>query len=159
MFSVCLSWLVSLLLSHAKKQHQTITSERWFSSTFFVFSWLPGLSSPLFLSLLSPLAPPHLTLPFFGVCVLLVVVFLFCVGFVFLFLLCFRSHRMSPKGRVGPLSTLWPGVQKYFWKWLFWSIKLGVGEGGCLEVKSKTTNFAFVFAKGRSCFWDMFRQH
>ena len=70
-----------------KEQHQNNTFKGYFHQSFlllvscFVFQ-IPFLIFPLFL-ILRLWAPPRPTLPFFGVSVFLLFVFLFCVGFVF----------------------------------------------------------------------------
>ena len=119
-FFVFLSCVVCLLLFHAKKNinilHLKGYSGQCFGG-FLGFLFLFSLSNALLLSLLSPLAPPHLNLPLFGVCVC-VCCFGFLVVFSFLCWFCvccfcfvFGLHGMSEKGRVTPLSPLRPGVE------------------------------------------------
>ena len=139
----CLSFLTCLsALFHAKNNIKLLHLKDCFHQYFF-FSGFPVLfclSNPLFLSLLSPLAKDHLTLPFFGVFVFWLLFFLFCAGFVFVaFVFCL--HRMSKKGELAHYPPCGPGSKKLFWKWLFWNIKCGVGEGGCLEANLRTTIF------------------
>ena len=55
----------------------------------FCFVFLIPFSYLYFFLFLRLWAPPHLTLPFFGVCVLLAFVFLLWVGFVFVVIVCF----------------------------------------------------------------------
>ena len=57
--------------------------------------------------------------------------FCVCVAFA-LFLVCIEC----PKRASYPTIHLASRGRKYlFWKWLFWSTKFGMYEGGCLEVK------------------------
>ena len=113
---VFLSCLISLLSFHAKNNIKILhlkDSSHQSLFCFIGFLFLLSLSNSLLLSLLSPLAPAHLTLPLFGVLFLgFVVIFLSCVGLCLLFLLVFCLQKKSEKGRVSPLSTLRPALQK-----------------------------------------------
>ena len=82
-----LCWLVSLLLFHAKKNIKIFHFKGCFHKSF-LFAWALFVFqipySYLYLFLISRLwAPPHLTLPFFGVVVSLVLFFLRVLVFVF----------------------------------------------------------------------------
>ena len=78
---------------------------------FLGYLFLLSLSNPFWLSLLSPLATPHLNLPLFGVCVFFLgflVAFLFCVGFVFvafaLFWVCIKTPNQGELAHSSPCS-------------------------------------------------------
>ena len=76
----CFSFLASFFAClSCKEQHQNISILKVVFINCFFISWFPVLlclSNPLFLSLIFPLASAHLTLPFLGVTVFIVLVFL-----------------------------------------------------------------------------------
>ena len=110
------------------------------------------------------MAPPHLNLPLFGVCVCYFLKFSCCFSFLCWFCVCcfcfvFGLHRMSEKGRATPLSTLRPGVEHIcFGSGWFGAQTLECMKEDVLRWSAIPQFLQCVFAKCHSCFWDMFRQ-
>ena len=155
----CLSFLACFFASvSCKEQHQTITSERLFSSTFAIFlaSW--SFKSPflIFTFAYGPTSPnPALLWCLCSSCCCFSFLCWFCVCcfcFVFVCIDC-------PKRASWPTIHLVARGPKIFLEvvvleheiWSSWR-RMSWGE-------AKNHDFCSVFSKCRSCFWDMFRQY
>ena len=159
-FCFFLSCLVSLLLSHANKNiklfHLKGSSHQ---CLFFLLLSCFCLVFEIPFCYLCFLPWPQ---PLLGVIfsLVFVVVFLFCVGFVFVAFV-FSLLKMSEKKRESyPTSQLTARpLKSLFQKCLFVSTNFLIHKEGVLEVSSQNLIFAVFLLNFIHVFWEMLRQH